>query len=263
MELSDAINYSGVKIKYGYIAVKVLPNKRCTNATTTIDDNSYCVLQVRISSGYISEEDINSIKNSVVSVYVRRRNYLTLDNSNEFTPTDTYQPATKRYVDNKFLIDELETVLTVPKSELDKSNDTGAGISPSQNLNVINPNDGKHIYYACYGDIINELTYVSDKTVGYTCTLCELEDGHAIELCMTFSNNNLVTCSTGIQSVKNYVFTNDLIIKSKKILEASEIATKKYVDDKVTSLPQLSFNEAGELVVTINGVSKTFVPKSE
>ena len=40
-------------------------------------------------------------------------------------------------------------------------------------------------------------------------------------------------------------------------------ATKKYVDDKVSSSPQFSFNEAGELVVTINGVSKTFVPKSE
>lgn len=38
-------------------------------------------------------------------------------------------------------------------------------------------------------------------------------------------------------------------------------ATKKYVDDKITSSPQLSFNETGELVVTINGVSKTFVPK--
>lgn len=38
-------------------------------------------------------------------------------------------------------------------------------------------------------------------------------------------------------------------------------ATKKYVDDKVASSPQLSFNENGELVVTINGVSKTFVPK--
>lgn len=237
MELSDAINYSGVKIKYGYIAVKVLPNKRCTNATTTIDDNSYCVLQVRISSGYISEEDINSIKNSVVSVYVRRRNYLTLDNSNEFTPTDTYQPATKKYVDNKFLIDELETVLTVPQSELDKCNDSGAGISPSQNLNVINPNDGKHIYYACYGDIINELTYVSNKTVGYTGTLCELEDGHVIELCMTFSNNNLVTCSTALASVKNYVFTNDLIIKSKKVLAIDEIATKEYVGDNAVILP--------------------------
>jgi hypothetical protein len=42
-----------------------------------------------------------------------------------------------------------------------------------------------------------------------------------------------------------------------------EPATKKYVDDKVASSPQLSFNEAGELVVTINGVSKTFVPKAE
>lgn len=40
-------------------------------------------------------------------------------------------------------------------------------------------------------------------------------------------------------------------------------AHKKYVDDKVSSLPQISFNENGELVVTINGVSKIFVPKSE
>lgn len=45
--------------------------------------------------------------------------------------------------------------------------------------------------------------------------------------------------------------------------EDKDLVTKKYVDDKVSSLPQLSFNEAGELVVTINGVSKTFVPKAE
>lgn len=45
--------------------------------------------------------------------------------------------------------------------------------------------------------------------------------------------------------------------------EDKDLTTKKYVDDKVSSLPQFSFNEAGELVVTINGVSKTFVPKSE
>ena len=40
-----------------------------------------------------------------------------------------------------------------------------------------------------------------------------------------------------------------------------DLVNKKYVDDKISSLPQLSFNESGELVVTINGVSKTFVPK--
>ena len=38
-------------------------------------------------------------------------------------------------------------------------------------------------------------------------------------------------------------------------------ATKKYVDDTIASQPQISFNDSGELVVTINGVTKTFVPK--
>ncbi len=37
-------------------------------------------------------------------------------------------------------------------------------------------------------------------------------------------------------------------------------ATETYVNNKI---PQLSFNDNGELIVTINGVSKTFVPKSE
>ena len=45
-------------------------------------------------------------------------------------------------------------------------------------------------------------------------------------------------------------------------VEDMDLTTKKYVDDKVSSLPQISFNENGELVVTINGVSKTFVPKN-
>ena len=40
-----------------------------------------------------------------------------------------------------------------------------------------------------------------------------------------------------------------------------DLTTKKYVDDAIANQPQISFNESGELVVTINGVSKTFVPK--
>ena len=37
--------------------------------------------------------------------------------------------------------------------------------------------------------------------------------------------------------------------------------TKKYIDNKIADQPQLSLNDNGELVVTINGVSKTFIPK--
>ena len=43
--------------------------------------------------------------------------------------------------------------------------------------------------------------------------------------------------------------------------EDKDLTTKKYVDDNLSNM--FAFNEAGELVVTINGVSKTFVPKSE
>ena len=38
-------------------------------------------------------------------------------------------------------------------------------------------------------------------------------------------------------------------------------STKKYIDNKIADQPQLSFNDNWELVVTINGVSKTFIPK--
>ena len=40
--------------------------------------------------------------------------------------------------------------------------------------------------------------------------------------------------------------------------EDKDLTTKKYVDDKI---PQLSFNSDGELVITINGVTKIFTPK--
>ena len=42
--------------------------------------------------------------------------------------------------------------------------------------------------------------------------------------------------------------------------EDKDLTTKKYVDDSLNNM--FSFNESGELVVTINGVSKIFVPKS-
>ena len=41
--------------------------------------------------------------------------------------------------------------------------------------------------------------------------------------------------------------------------EDKDLTTKKYVDDIISNI--LSFNDSGELVVTINGITKTFVPK--
>ena len=46
---------------------------------------------------------------------------------------------------------------------------------------------------------------------------------------------------------------------SKDPTENMDVVTKKYMDDNLSNM--FAFNEAGELVVTINGVSKIFVPK--
>lgn len=42
-----------------------------------------------------------------------------------------------------------------------------------------------------------------------------------------------------------------------------KMATEEFVTTKMSTLPQLSFNDVGELVVIIGGVSKVFVPKTE
>ena len=61
-------------------------------------------------------------------------------------------------------------------------------------------------------------------------------------------------------STKNFygnTYVSDLIL-----CKSNTLLTKQEVNDKVDK-SQLSFNSNGELVVTIDGISKTFVPKTE
>lgn len=55
-----------------------------------------------------------------------------------------------------------------------------------------------------------------------------------------------------------FLMANLTILEAFNKLLAS---TKKYIDNKIADQPQLLFNDNGELVVTINGVSKIFIPK--
>ena len=228
---SDTIDYKGDKVNYTYITMRLHPDKKYTDFSTSVKDTTSCALQISTSLTGLSQTDIEMIRNSTICIYLRRRNYLTLDNDEEFVPTENYNPATKRYVDNKFLSNEMDTILTIPKNELDKCNNgNGRGTTPSQNLNLIKPNDGKYIYYACYGDKINELTYISNRTIGYTGSIYDCEDGNSINLCMDFSNNNIAACNTAYESIKNYVFTDDLIIKGARILDVKDFPSKEYVN---------------------------------
>ena len=55
---------------------------------------------------------------------------------------------------------------------------------------------------------------------------------------------------------------NSIPTKTSQLENDSNFVTDSVVNEKVDK-SQLSFNSNGELVVTIDGISKTFVPKTE
>lgn len=184
--------------------------------------------------------------------------------SQEGTPTEDKDLVTKKYVDDNILLEQL------PILRIDETN--------------------KRIYVNCNNMGTYKKYFVPNKyanVYGFSFIYTN-EDGSEKEIALVggaITRDDFILCSRNTDTLfililggtDKYTYT-----KSTKTLEKSlygylkigntqeyaptknyNPATKKYVDDKVTSLPQLSFNEAGELVVTINGVSKTFVPKTE
>ena len=182
------------------------------------------------------------------------------DNKQEYTPTSDYHPATKKYVDSKFyMYENIETIYTIPMSEMQKCNNgTGRYVS-NIDFDELFINHEEYLYYANYkDDTLIPVTYDSTYNRFTTGVLDEV-DNISIILGFDLGTHKMYPFNDGMAVVKAYTFTNDLIIKRVPILNVNEVATKKYVDDSISNI--LSFNDSGELVVTINGVSKTFVPK--
>ena len=182
------------------------------------------------------------------------------DNKQEYTPTKDYHPTTKKYVDDKFIMDKnIETIYTIPMSEMQKCNNGTSMYVSSIDFDELFINHEKYIYYANYkDDTLIPVTYDSAYNRFVTGVLDGLGSVN-IALGFDLGTHKMYPFNGGMAGVKAYTFTNDLIIKRVPILNVNEVATKKYVDDTISNI--LSFNESGELVVTINGVTKTFVPK--
>jgi hypothetical protein len=183
--------------------------------------------------------------------------------SQEGTPTDDKDLATKKYVDDNILLEQL------PILRIDETN--------------------KRIYVNCNNMGTYKKYFVPNKyanVYGFSFIYTN-EDSSETEIALVggaMTRNDFILCSRNTDTLfililggtDKYTYTKSTKTLEKglygylKIGNTQEYAptenynpaTKKYVDDKVASLPQLSFNEAGELVVTINGVSKTFVPKN-
>lgn len=308
------------------IQISLYKNKQYNKNFEQVDSNKCSVL---LNYGKKEADIIDEIDEVCFRISIRDRNVLTKDNTQEYIPTNDYEPATKKYVDdnkeyinyNDKLIDNKITTLHISRNPvscsteinkkplcelfpelLNMTYDTVFKKSISFKVNMDNfvkeyptvksaynkiginlydendnfignsygsyiNGDGLNIVYINTTQNIRFSAYFDKALVEGSNTSMETKNGYmTIQLSIPKGNNK----KEFIDKIKNLklsiiVFKTDFLNLNNESMYTPtndyNPATKKYVDDKVASSPQLSFNENGELVVTINGVSKTFVPK--
>lgn len=183
--------------------------------------------------------------------------------SQEGTPTEDKDLVTKKYVDDNILLEQLPILRIDETNKRIYVNCNNMGtykkyFVPNKYANVY----GFSFIYTNEDSSETEIALVGGAMTRDDFILCARNTDTSFILILGGTNRYTYTKSTKTLEKGLYGYLKIGNTQEYAPTENYNPATKKYVDDKVSSLPQLSFNEAGELVVTINGVSKTFVPKS-
>ena len=182
--------------------------------------------------------------------------------SQEGAPTEDKDLTTKKYVDDNILLEQLPILRIDETNKRIYVNCNNMGtykkyFVPNKYANVY----GFSFIYTNEDSSETEIALVGGAMTRDDFILCTRNTDTLFILILGGTNKYTYTKSTKTLEKGLYGYLKIGNTQEYTPTENYNPATKKYVDDKVTSLPQFSFNEAGELVVTINGVSKTFVPK--
>lgn len=235
---------------------------------------SYSPNSLIIQTGYKNDKQIEILIDGIVYTVTFKTateepkveqtvRYLTDKNTTEYTPTGDYNPATKKYVDDNILLEQLPILRIDETNKRIYVNCNNMGtykkyFVPNKYANVY----GFSFIYTNEDSSETEIALVGGAMTRDDFILCARNTDTLFILILGGANKYTYTKSTKTLEKSLYGYLKIGNTQEYTPTDDYNPATKKYVDDKVTSLPQLSFNEAGELVVTINGVSKTFVPKS-
>ena len=195
-------------------------------------------------SYYYEVNYTNHATRTDVVVTRKIQRYLNLYNETEYTPSTDYNPATKKYVDDKFIGIDLEIVGTIPQSELQRCNDGTSRYISSIDFDTLFSEPNNYMYYATYkDDTLIPIEYQSNYNRMVTEELDSV-DGMNVNIGFDYGTHKMYPFNGGNNSIKAYTFTNDLIIKRRPILNADMIATKEYVDKHV-----------GNRIITVNNVN--------
>lgn len=235
---------------------------------------SYSPNSLIIQTGYKNDKQIEILIDGIVYTVTFKTateepkveqtvRYLTDKNTTEYTPTGDYNPATKKYVDDNILLEQLPILRIDETNKRIYVNCNNMGtykkyFVPNKYANVY----GFSFIYTNEDSSETEIALIGGAMTRDDFILCARNTDTLFILILGGTDKYTYTKSTKTLQKGLYGYLKIGNTQEYAPTENYNPATKKYVDDKVTSLPQLSFNEAGELVVTINGVSKTFVPKS-
>lgn len=234
------------------------------SSTTMETKNGYMTIQLLISKSDNKQEFIDKIKNLKLTLSVIRTDFLNLNNETIYTPTSDYNPATKKYVDDNVLIEQIPILRIDETNKRIYVNCNNMGtykkyFVPNKYANVY----GFSFIYTNEDKSETEIALIGGAMTRDDFILCARNTDTLFILILGGTDKYKYTKSTKTLEKGLYGYLKIGNTQEYTPTENYHPATKKYVDDKISSLPQLSFNEAGELVVTINGVSKTFVSKPE
>ena len=163
--------------------------------------------------------------------------YLPTNNRIEYEPTYEYNPATKKYVDDKFYQTGLmEEVGTIPCSEMQNCNNGTSRYVSSINFDELFSGYEDHVFYGIYdSDKLIRIRY--DSTYNRLVTNELATSGkEPIALGFDLGTHVMYPFNGGKSDVKAYTFTNDLVIKRVPVFDVNKAATKQYVDDSVAGL---------------------------
>lgn len=108
------------------------------SSTTMETKNGYMTIQLLIPKGDNKQEFIDKIKNLKLTLSVIRTDFLNLNNETIYTPTTDYNPATKKYVDDK---------VTVKILPVDYNKNCATNVADLEPHSIyMSPNDAKFLY---------------------------------------------------------------------------------------------------------------------
>lgn len=227
-----------------------LPNK-VVHLVKVLHYTNYSMLSVN-NTAYKVDYSKHSIVDDV-QITKTLQYYLPITNTIEYNPTNDYHPATKKYVDDRFICSDLvENVGTITKEEMQKCNNGTSRYVSSINLKEFFADYKYCAYQGMYGDKSVRMIYDPqyNRVIAYD---LDTIDTYDITLGFEFNSNYMYPFNGGASQVKSYQFTNDLVITKNIILNPSEVltknntheytpttdynpATKKYVDDMKTAI---------------------------